>query len=190
MRFIVYGAGAVGGVVAARLHQHGHEVALIARGAHLEAIRRNGLRLQSADEDVALPIPAFATPTDIEFREDDVVLLGVKSQDTVDAQRVRSRRPPRSLPSCHSRTASPTSPRCCGWFANVYGVCVMAPTAHVEAGSRPGQQRRRSAGCSTSVATPDGVDGTATEIADALRRARFESIAATRHHAVEVHASS
>ena len=40
MRFVIFGAGAIGGVVGARLHQGGLEVALIARGAHLEAIRR------------------------------------------------------------------------------------------------------------------------------------------------------
>ena len=38
MRWMVYGAGAVGGVVAGRLAAAGHDVAVIARGAHLEAI--------------------------------------------------------------------------------------------------------------------------------------------------------
>ena len=56
MRFIVYGAGAVGGVVAARLHLAGSDVQVVARGAHLDVIRRNGLRLVSADEDVRLEI--------------------------------------------------------------------------------------------------------------------------------------
>ena len=45
MRFVVYGAGAIGGVVGGRLHTAGHEVVLIARGAQLEAIRERGLRL-------------------------------------------------------------------------------------------------------------------------------------------------
>ena len=39
MRYIIYGAGAVGGVIGARLAQRGHDVVLIARGAHLDAIR-------------------------------------------------------------------------------------------------------------------------------------------------------
>ena len=47
MRYIIYGAGAVGGVIAARLAQHGHDVVAIARGAHLDAIRERGLTLQS-----------------------------------------------------------------------------------------------------------------------------------------------
>ena len=45
MRFVVYGAGAIGGVVGGRLAQHGHEVVLIARGDHHDAIRDHGLRL-------------------------------------------------------------------------------------------------------------------------------------------------
>ena len=39
MRFIIYGAGAIGGVIGGRLAEHGHDVALIVRGAHYEAIR-------------------------------------------------------------------------------------------------------------------------------------------------------
>ena len=39
MRFVVFGAGAIGGVIGARLAEGGHEVALVARGRHLEAIR-------------------------------------------------------------------------------------------------------------------------------------------------------
>ena len=50
MRFVVLGAGAIGGVVGGRLAEHGHDVVLIARGAHYEAIRDNGLRIESPDE--------------------------------------------------------------------------------------------------------------------------------------------
>ena len=47
MRFVIFGAGAIGGVVGARLHQSGHDVALIARGAHYEVIRERGLTLET-----------------------------------------------------------------------------------------------------------------------------------------------
>ena len=47
MTFVVYGAGAVGGVIGARLFQAGHGVTLIARGAHYEAIRDRGLQENS-----------------------------------------------------------------------------------------------------------------------------------------------
>ena len=45
MKICIYGAGAVGGLVAGRLAQHGHQVSVVARGAHLTAIRENGLRI-------------------------------------------------------------------------------------------------------------------------------------------------
>ena len=62
MRFVVFGAGAIGGAVGARLHQSGHAVTLIARGAHLEAIRARGLSFLTPVERVVLPLPAVGDP--------------------------------------------------------------------------------------------------------------------------------
>jgi 2-dehydropantoate 2-reductase len=45
MRICIFGAGAVGGHMAAKLAARGHEISVVARGAHLEAIRKNGLKL-------------------------------------------------------------------------------------------------------------------------------------------------
>src|SRR5688572_2868045 len=50
MRICIFGAGAVGGHFAARLAAAGHDVSVVARGAHLEAMRRNGVRLLHGDE--------------------------------------------------------------------------------------------------------------------------------------------
>ena len=58
MRYIVIGAGAVGGTIGARLHQSGCDVLLVARGAHYEALRERGLRLITPDSDQVLDIPA------------------------------------------------------------------------------------------------------------------------------------
>src|ERR1700731_3335853 len=85
MRFVVFGAGAIGGVVGARLHQAGFAVTLIARGAHLEAIRDNGLELVSPEERSVLRIPVAGAPGEVEWTGDDVVLLATKSQDTLGA---------------------------------------------------------------------------------------------------------
>ena len=46
VRFVIFGAGAIGGVVGARLAQAGRDVVLIARGAHYDAIREHGLRIE------------------------------------------------------------------------------------------------------------------------------------------------
>src|SRR3954467_11020840 len=45
MRICIFGAGAVGGHMAAKLAAGGHDVSVVARGAHLEAIKKNGLKL-------------------------------------------------------------------------------------------------------------------------------------------------
>ena len=49
MRVVVYGTGSIGALLGARLAEGGCEVALIARGDHLTAIRKNGLRIVSDD---------------------------------------------------------------------------------------------------------------------------------------------
>ncbi len=78
MKFAIYGAGAIGGFLGARLAVAGEDVSLIARGPHIEAIRANGLRVRSAVlDDFSTNAPATDDPADI--GEVDVVVLGVKS---------------------------------------------------------------------------------------------------------------
>jgi 2-dehydropantoate 2-reductase len=81
MRIVVMGAGGVGGYFGARLAQSGHEVAFVARGRHLTAIRENGLAVKSALGDVHLPRPA-ATDEPATLAPADVVLFAVKLWDT------------------------------------------------------------------------------------------------------------
>jgi 2-dehydropantoate 2-reductase len=82
VRYIIYGAGAIGGGIGGRLFEAGHDVVLICRGEHLEAIRRDGLLLRSPEGEARLPVPAVAHPREIEFTPDDVVVLTMKTQDT------------------------------------------------------------------------------------------------------------
>src|SRR5204863_7082127 len=63
MRIAMVGSGGVGGLFGARLVQSGNEVVFLARGAHLEALRAGGLRLESAHGDLHLPrVAAEADP--------------------------------------------------------------------------------------------------------------------------------
>jgi len=80
MKFAVFGAGGVGGYFGARLAQAGHEVHFVARGAHLDAIRKNGLKLESAAGD-ALVSPARATADPASIGPVDCVLMCVKLWD-------------------------------------------------------------------------------------------------------------
>ncbi len=78
MKVCVVGAGAIGGMMAARLGQAGHELSVIARGAHLDAIRTRGLRYLEGDEEVVIE-DLVATAEMDEIRDQDLVLLGVKA---------------------------------------------------------------------------------------------------------------
>ena len=84
MRIAVMGAGGVGGYFGARLAQAGHEVAFIARGRHLAAMRERGLTVKSALGDVELARPTV-TDDPATLGPADVVLFAVKLWDTESA---------------------------------------------------------------------------------------------------------
>ena len=77
MKVCVYGAGAIGGHVAARLAKGGAEVAVVARGPNLEAMRARGLRVRTPDEDMTAPVRASADPA--ELGKQDAVIVTVKA---------------------------------------------------------------------------------------------------------------
>ena len=84
MRIAIVGAGAVGGYFGARLGRAGQDVAVVARGAHLEAIRRDGLQVKSpALGDVVARVTASADPGEI--GPVDLVIFAVKTYDNPSA---------------------------------------------------------------------------------------------------------
>ena len=85
VRYIVLGAGAVGGTIGWGLARAGFEVALVARGAHLEAIRAGGLTIRRPAGDTVLKIPTVGSPAELDVRSDDVVIVATKSQDVAGA---------------------------------------------------------------------------------------------------------
>ena len=87
MRIAVMGAGGVGGYFGARLAQANNEVAFIARGAHLAAMRERGLRVRSANGDVHLPRPTV-TDDPGALPPADIVFFAVKLWDTESAAAV------------------------------------------------------------------------------------------------------
>jgi 2-dehydropantoate 2-reductase len=84
MRIAVIGAGGVGGYFGARLAKAGHDVAFVARGAHLEAMRANGLAVESAGGNVVLP-KVTATDDPASLAPVDVVMFCVKLWDVEQA---------------------------------------------------------------------------------------------------------
>lgn len=91
-RVCVYGAGAVGGNVAARLAHAGHcELSVLARGEHLRAIRAEGLHLRHIDGDTWQARPAHATDDASDLPLQDLVLVGLKAHALPDHAQALSR---------------------------------------------------------------------------------------------------
>src|SRR6202142_860815 len=84
MRIAAMAAGAVGGYFGARMAAAGHDVFFIARGAHLEAMRKNGLTIESVHGDLHLPKPNI-TDDPKSVGPVDIVLFAVKLWDTEKA---------------------------------------------------------------------------------------------------------
>jgi 2-dehydropantoate 2-reductase len=174
VRFIVYGAGAVGGVLGAFLQGSGQEVIFVARGAHLAALGSNGLTLQTPSFQRTVAVRAVGSAAEIDWAPGDTVLLSVKSQDTAEVL------------GGIAAVADPATPIACVQngvanervalraFPNVYGVCVMSPTTHLE----PGVVRADAdpvPGLLDIGRYPSGLDDTALGIAAAFRDAGYES---------------
>lgn len=85
IRTVIYGAGAIGGVVGGHLALAGKEVILIGRPDHMNAISEHGLRFVTPTDTHTLRLPAVTEPSQIDFRLEDVVLLCVKGQNTDEA---------------------------------------------------------------------------------------------------------
>lgn len=141
MRYIIIGAGAIGGAIGGRLHDSGHEVVLVARGAHYEALRAHGLSLRTPDGTLELPMRAVDRPEDVELRPDDVLVLAVKTQDSEAALDAWAFRPVTgggtaagSLPLICAQNGVENERLALRRFRHVYGMCVWLPATHVEPG--------------------------------------------------------
>lgn len=77
MRICVYGAGATGGHIAAKLCTAGHDVSIVARGPHLDAIRAHGLALSTGDREILTRPAASDDPGTL--GQQDLVLVTVKA---------------------------------------------------------------------------------------------------------------
>jgi 2-dehydropantoate 2-reductase len=80
MKVAIFGAGGVGSYFGGLLARAGHEVAFIARGAHLQALRENGLKVRSVHGDFDIR-HVFATDDPIEFGETDLTICTIKTYD-------------------------------------------------------------------------------------------------------------
>ncbi|KUO19079.1 ketopantoate reductase family protein [Streptomyces dysideae] len=182
MRYVIIGAGAVGGVIGGRLAGSGHEVVLVARGGHFEALRDRGLRIRVPEGERTCRPPVVDGPDALgELRADDVLVLAVKTQDSAAALQTWG-----PVPVAGGGTAAERLPLVCAQngvesqrlalrlFRRVYGVCVWLPSTYVEPGvvSAAGAPLT---GILHLGRYPHGMDETARLIAADLEKSTFEA---------------
>lgn len=176
MRFIVYGVGAIGGTLAAKLGASGAEVAGIARGAQLEALRRDGLLLRTPSGETRHRFPVVAHPGELALRPDDIVLLAVKSQDTVAALEALGEAGAREQAIVCAQNGVSNEREALRRFANVYAMLVVMPATFIRAGEVAAFGAPH-AGLFDIGRYPSGTDATVTGIVDALNAADFAAFA-------------
>lgn len=170
MRLVILGAGAIGGVVCGRLARAKRDVVLIARGAHLDAIRERGLRVESPDE--TFVVKPAVTDRCTDWRTGDVVLLAVKTQDAAAA--LRELAAPPDVPIVCLTNGVEAERIALRHARDVYGGCVMMPATYMS----PGIVQVWASPIPGAIDVgryPDGLGDVADEVAGELTVAGFAS---------------
>ena len=140
-RYVIIGAGAIGGGLGGRLHQAGRSAVLVARGEHLAALQSQGLRMRTPEEDLTLPVPAAAGPGELRLQADDVLVLATKTQQAlgplaewadvpVDGGGTAGER----LPILLATNGVAAEDMALRYFDRVFGACVWMWAAHLTPG--------------------------------------------------------
>ncbi|MGA7759058.1 MAG: 2-dehydropantoate 2-reductase N-terminal domain-containing protein [Ilumatobacteraceae bacterium] len=175
MRIVVVGAGAVGGVVAANLALAGMPVVAVARGEHARVMRESGLRYESPTGTRIVDLPVATSVGEIDVTDDDVFMLGVKSQDTVGVLNDLRAAGVTDQPIVCMQNGVANERQALRLFPNVYGMVVMLPADHLA----PGVVRvwtAPSSGLLDVGRYPHGVDDLSVQLAATLEAATFGSI--------------
>lgn len=178
MRYVIYGAGAIGGTIGGKLFLHGRDVTLIARGAHLDAIQRDGLLLRTPDGDSLLQVPAVGAPDQITWRGDETVFLTMKSQDTQPALEAL-RAAAGDVPVICAQNGVANERMAIRIFSRVYALNVRMPCTHLT----PGEVLAHSSpvtGVLDLGCYPEGADHLAERVAMDLSESEFLSRAEPR----------
>lgn len=176
MRVVIYGAGAIGGVLGARLVQHGSDVTFVARGANYDALATRGLRFQVGDDETTLSVSVVRDASALDLAPDDAVFLTMKSNDTREVIDGLERVAPPGIAIVCAQNGVENERLALRKFPHVYGLCVMCPATHLE----PGVVRAGSSPVSGLMdlgCWPRGIDERAEELARILRASTFDSIA-------------
>lgn len=147
MRYVIVGAGAIGGTLAARLAQHSSTPPLvIARGDNAEAIRAHGMVLRSPDDEIRVDVPAVTAPAEAGLTTDDVLVFATKTHQLQAALLEWVDQPVHDssgeivgtagelLPALTALNGVEAERLTLRYFRRVYGVCVWLPAVHLAPG--------------------------------------------------------
>jgi 2-dehydropantoate 2-reductase len=176
MRYLILGAGAIGGAIGGRLFQHGYDVVLIARGDHLRTLQATGLELRDPHTTECLKIEAVATAEAAAPRPDDVVILATKSQHSEGLLTDLAIVAPPGIAVVCAQNGVENERLASRRLANSYGMRVILAGTHLE----PGVVEISTAPLSGILDIgryPNGNDELAERIAADLRTSGFDALA-------------
>ena len=177
MRHIIYGAGAIGGSLGARLHLAGKQVVLIARGDHLARLLSEGMTFRSPEGSQLLGIPVAEELDSLEINDSDAVYFTMKTQHSLAA-----------MEKLYATAGPGTRVICCQngvenerlaarFFRHTYGMVVMLPASHINPGEivhhASAARQGYAGGILDTGCYPHGRDAFIESVAADLRQAGF-----------------
>ncbi len=175
MRYVIYGAGGVGGTIGARLHMAGFEVVLIARGEHGAVLRDAGMTFITAEETRKLEIETVFSPAEIQWRGDDCVLMCMKSQHMTAALEDLALAAPETVAVVCAQNSVANERMALRRFPNVYAMLIYLPASFLN----PGEIVTDAVDCGGILDTgcyPSGIDACCEELTSALTKAGFSAV--------------
>ena len=144
------------------------------RGAHFDALSRDGLRLRDPDGEAVLEVPVVDNPATVDWTEDDVALVATKTHQTPAALEQLAAVAPNEVPVLCLQNGVANERMALRIFPNVHGVVVMLPATHLEPGSVVVGSSAIT-GILDVGRVPDGVDELDARVAADLSSASFSS---------------
>lgn len=144
-RYIIVGAGAIGGTVGGALARGGADAVLVARGAHAEVLATDGLTLRTPDGVFEIPVTVAKGAAEVRLTLRDVLVFTTKTHQLDAALQEWADRPVHDgdvvagtagelLPVLTALNGVVAEEKALRLFARVFGVCVWMPAAHVVPG--------------------------------------------------------
>jgi 2-dehydropantoate 2-reductase len=165
MRFVVCGAGAVGGVLGGQLAKAGYEVVFIDKSCpHVEAINRYGLQLKGVHGQHQLAIPAVMQAREVDFRPQDSIILAVKCFQSHAAMAELKQATALELPIFCAQNGVRNEAIAARSFPQVHGMVVLIGAKRL----RPGEVVHTGNGPVGVGTYPSGLSPVAEEVAAAL----------------------